>query len=212
MPITQCQVLTASFVEFQRDVGIDTEGVVVVDDGERQGVFAVGVLFAVRVRLYFKIPPVQQHRVGIGNVWENFSYRLVRVALQRRIFVTSIAHSSHAFKKSPFLSQIFAVRLRILFFPFRLGSSNIIDPVSEARDSCISEKWRNASNPLEYSLKLNFRECEIKITSALEIGSGDYKKWKCCYATIDGILFDFVSIQYFYVSRRFFIEEIPKDT
>lgn len=68
MLITQCQVLTASFVEFQRDVGIDAEGVVVIDDGERQGVLAIGGILAVRIRLYLEIPPVQQHRVGIGNV------------------------------------------------------------------------------------------------------------------------------------------------
>lgn len=132
-----------------------------------------------------------------------------RVFRYTRLGLTSLSWNSiHAIEKSPFFGSNICGSSSTFIFPSRLGSLNIIDPLSESRDSWISEKWRNASNPMEYFPKLNFREYEIKITSALEIGSGDYKKWKCCYATIDGILFDFDSIQFIFhifICREIFI-------
>lgn len=71
-------------MELQRNVGINSQGKVVVDHIQRKIVLAI---FGVRhgsVRFNLQAPPIQQDRVRVTDVAQNLPNRLVRIALPKR--------------------------------------------------------------------------------------------------------------------------------
>lgn len=72
-------------MEFERNVSVDTEREIVIDDAEWKQILPIRRVCGFGVGIDLEIPTIQQHRVWVSDVRENFRDGFVGVALRRVI-------------------------------------------------------------------------------------------------------------------------------
>lgn len=77
------KALTARLMELERNVGVDAEREVVVDHVQWQIVLTIARVRHRGVRFHLQAPAIEQYRVGVADVGQNLTDRLVGIALRK---------------------------------------------------------------------------------------------------------------------------------